>query len=143
MSSGAPRLCPRGHIVPAGKRCARCLAAYEQRRRRDPAARARQDFYGSGDWKRFRASILAARPWCEEGCGQPSNEVAHIVPLRQRPDLALDPHNVRALCKSDHSRESASAASVGRDDRGPRKARGVRYRYSHPSYSSAPAASRS
>jgi 5-methylcytosine-specific restriction protein A len=108
MSSGAPRLCSGGkHIVPAGKRCAACQAAYEQRRRQDPAARARQDFYGSGPWKRFRREILAAHPWCQAGCGQRSKEVAHVEPLRLRPDLALEPANARGLCKSCHARESA------------------------------------
>ncbi len=62
-------------------------------------------------WQRFRADILAARPLCEDcqtrGHVTPSHEVHHVVKLRDRPDLRLDPANVRALCTPCHSARTA------------------------------------
>ena len=39
--------------------------------------------------------------------------VDHIIPRRDRPDLALDPSNLRALCHDCHNRHGQKA---GRDD---------------------------
>jgi 5-methylcytosine-specific restriction enzyme A len=69
-------------------------------------------FYGSARWKRFRAYIKAQRVLCErcraEGRITPGVEVHHLIDFRQRPDLALDPANVKLWCVSCHSRETAS-----------------------------------
>lgn len=56
----------------------------------------------------MRAQFLAIHPTCAMwGCGAPANEVDHIVPMRDRPDLRLAWWNLRALCKSHHSRKTA------------------------------------
>ena len=103
----APR-CP-GWALPGKARCQTHQAAYYQigNASRDPETTR---FYNSVSWKRFRAAIRAARPLCElclsEGRETPSEQVDHIVRLKERPDLALEESNVRALCMSCHSRRT-------------------------------------
>ena len=124
MPWSPPRPCPgcqgRALIQRGQRRCPSCETTYNRQRRLDPVRRARQDFHASAAWKRFRVEILHARPRCEAGCGDPANEVAHVVPVVQRPDLAFEPTNVRALCKACHSSESAR-----RRERWPGRTRGL------------------
>ena len=62
-------------------------------------------------WQKFRAQILAERPLCQDclaaGRVTPSREVHHVVKLRARRDLRLDPENVLALCTPCHSARTA------------------------------------
>ena len=62
-------------------------------------------------WQRLRLSTIADQPLCrfclDEGVMTPTDEIDHIVPVAQRPDLRLDPSNLRGLCKSHHSRHTA------------------------------------
>ena len=64
--------------------------------------------YGNHDygraWRRLRQEVLQEQPFC--GCGALSVEVDHIVPRRQGGQDVRE--NVRALCKSCHSRRTAS-----------------------------------
>lgn len=105
MSPWAPkRPCPCGcgQLLERGqRRCAESARQYDQARGPD------RQFYGTPEWRAFRARILAERPTCEDGCGLPSHEVAHIIPRKVRPDLALVAANVRALSARCHRRESA------------------------------------
>jgi 5-methylcytosine-specific restriction endonuclease McrA len=110
------RHCPGcNQRIPPGK-CATCGKRYEAMRRKDPVRRMNQDRYGSAQWKRFRAEILAARPSCECGCGRAADTVAHIIPVVQAPGLQYAWDNVRALAKRCHSSES-----VVRGERWPRR----------------------
>jgi 5-methylcytosine-specific restriction endonuclease McrA len=69
-------------------------------------------FYNTAPWRRLRKQVLAEQSLCEwSGCATASLDVAHIIPRRQRPDLALDRSNVRALCHRHHSSETASRES--------------------------------
>ncbi len=64
-------------------------------------------FYQSKTWRRFRASVLQARPICEvPGCDIVATNVDHIVP-RSRGGADFDPANVQALCASCHSAKTA------------------------------------
>lgn len=65
-------------------------------------------FYSTARWRRFRKWYLAGHPLCVD-CSGVASEVDHVLPLRQRPDLSLDPENMRALCKSCHSRRTRQA----------------------------------
>jgi 5-methylcytosine-specific restriction endonuclease McrA len=48
-------------------------------------------------WRRVRARVLAASDLCYR-CGHPgSGAVDHVIPRTLRPDLALDPGNLRAV----------------------------------------------
>lgn len=62
-------------------------------------------------WRQFRDLMLSQRPLCQDceqdGRATAANEVHHIQKLRHRPDLRLDPNNVRCLCTPCHSRRTA------------------------------------
>lgn len=63
-------------------------------------------------WRALRGRFLATHPACQaKGCGRPSAEVDHIAPVRQRPELRLVWGNLRALCKTCHSRRTAQDQS--------------------------------
>lgn len=57
------------------------------------------------DWKRLRMVMLARFPVCS--CGKKATDVDHIQSWRSRPDLRLDPENLRTLCHSCHSKRTA------------------------------------
>ena len=67
-----------------------------------PERRADHRFYVSKTWRQLRAQILRASPLCVEcqrlGRVTPATDVDHILPRRARPELQLDPDNLRALC---------------------------------------------
>lgn len=91
--------CPR--LVPVGTRHGgRCSV------HRMPARRIRTSYA----WQKLSAQVRA--PGVCEGCGAhvgPGNlEADHIVPASLRPDLALYPPNVRALCRACHLHRDAS-----------------------------------
>lgn len=68
-------------------------------------------FYQSVLWQRTqRLTLVMARGTCElkhGGCGRliPAGQsrVDHIKPLRQHPDLATEPTNLRVLCLACHN----------------------------------------
>jgi 5-methylcytosine-specific restriction protein A len=59
------------------------------------------------DWVKFRAGYLRVHPLCEDCSARQritvAEELHHIIKPRDRPDLRLDPGNVKALCVSCHS----------------------------------------
>lgn len=64
-----------------------------------------QEFYRSTAWRRKRWEIIERDGRRCTKCGarpQPDNEVVinvdHKIPLRMRPDLALESSNLRTLC---------------------------------------------
>lgn len=72
-------------------------------KRSAPAAKRTDPFYLSPQWRRLRVLVLKRDKhkcsWCGRdvsGIGQA--RVDHVVPRRQRPDLALTASNCRALC---------------------------------------------
>ena len=96
--------------------CARCRAAHEGRcpqvaryvdRARGSAASRGYD----ADWRRFRAAILRADPWCADcakrGRLQPADELHHIAKLADHPERRLDPENVMPLCHRCHAIRTA------------------------------------
>ncbi len=52
---------------------------------------------------------------CEDckrhGVTRAAEQVDHIVPLKDRPDLAFEPSNLQALCVPCHARKSAKERS--------------------------------
>ena len=59
-------------------------------------------------WRRFRASFLslAENVLCRDCGREHSTDVHHVLKLRERPDLKLDPSNCLALCHRCHSRRT-------------------------------------
>ena len=89
---GRPR-CPN-RAVRRGL-CSECEKAYDDRRG-SPADRG----YGS-EWRALRARVLREEPFCRCGCGDPSEEVDHIIPKSQ--GGTDDRSNLQGLSKSHHS----------------------------------------
>ena len=82
-------------------------------------------FYHSAAWKRVRALAMQRdNGMCQDcmdrlraGYGIKPNRaqmVHHIIPLEERPDLALDLSNLRSLCNECHNRQHPEK---GRDRR--------------------------
>jgi 5-methylcytosine-specific restriction protein A len=93
--------------------------AYCPRHARERAARYDADrgegrqWYAQRRWRALRRQVLRARPVCE-GCDEAaSEEVHHLVPRRERPELAFELSNLQALCKSCHSRATLAASRAG------------------------------
>jgi 5-methylcytosine-specific restriction protein A len=81
-------------------------AAYERGRAED------KRFYCSARWRKFRRWFLSLHPLCAD-CGRPAEEIHHVQPLKQRPDLALAPENALQLCVPCHSKRTRAEAKGG------------------------------
>lgn len=67
------------------------------------------------DWKRARARHLASHPRCiVEGCTRPATDVDHILSVRERPDLRLEPSNFRSMCHAHHAQRTAREQGFAR-----------------------------
>ncbi len=73
-------------------------------------------FYHTKEWKRIRKDALQRDGGMCQDCmdrmraeigykPKRSTMVHHIIPRSERPDLELDPDNLRALCAECHERE--------------------------------------
>jgi len=95
-----------------------CEAHRKQARRRQEIGRRSAAMRGyDQEWRSIRAGHLAANPDCRR-CGQPANEVDHILPLAAGGDKT-DPGNLQSLCKTCHS------VKTGRHDRGRKPPKGM------------------
>ena len=80
-------------------------------KRTTPASKA---FYDRAAWRKMRIYFLNEHPICADPFGVhategeviAANEVDHVIPRSQRPDLELDEDNLQALCKRCHSRKT-------------------------------------
>jgi 5-methylcytosine-specific restriction protein A len=81
---------------------------------RQAAARERQDRRAPPNergydrrWKRVRLGFLMLHPLCEDceahGIVMPATEAHHVAKVTDRPELRLDPRNLRALCQACHA----------------------------------------
>jgi 5-methylcytosine-specific restriction protein A len=72
-------------------------------------------FYAGTRWRRFRRLYLFDNPACEEclerGVVVPAVIVHHVQERRDRPDLAYEESNMRALCKPCHDRHHKGHAA--------------------------------
>jgi 5-methylcytosine-specific restriction protein A len=63
-------------------------------------------FYLQPQWRALRAQHLSEYPLCarceQQGLVTVAVVVHHLVEIRDRPDLALDPDNLQSLCVSCH-----------------------------------------
>ena len=63
-------------------------------------------------WQKLRAWYIREHPFCEDCLEQGvfttwRVEVDHIIPISVRPDLRLDPDNLRTRCQYHHKRKTA------------------------------------
>ena len=78
----------------------------QQGRRTRASDKDTRKFLGSKRWKVLVASILAADPLCQsckaKGKTVLADEVDHIKPRAEYPDLMWDKNNLQGLCRSCH-----------------------------------------
>jgi 5-methylcytosine-specific restriction endonuclease McrA len=70
--------------------------------------------YESARWRRLRRLKLRKEPMCAlcpPGFKKPATDVDHVLPVRDRPDLAWDWGNLQSLCHECHSVKTGSERS--------------------------------
>ena len=115
LHPGCRALVPDGAYCDAHRR--QRSTAYAEASRRNTVAAQKDDarlalasrIRDSAEWQRAREVFRAQNPLCCDpfnfhGTQTPSltKEVHHVIPLIERPDLALDPDNLRPLCLACH-----------------------------------------
>jgi len=116
MPFAPPRACHCGAIVPHGERCPKHQKPRDREARKayDATRPNRMAPYDAA-WKRCRSLFLKANPMCcAAGCTNPATEVDHIQTVKDRPDLRLHWSNLRAFCKSHHSRRTIYEQGIHR-----------------------------
>ena len=84
------------------------LPKFTTRREREVDLRrgSRQSRGYDGQWDKLRLQHLAKEPLCREcrarGYVFLAEMVDHIQPVKDRPDLRLDPENLQSICKQHH-----------------------------------------
>jgi 5-methylcytosine-specific restriction endonuclease McrA len=92
----------------SGARCAECRRDW--RRRYDEARPEHHRFYASLEWRHLAAEVRAAATRCH-WCLKPTTRLVadHVIPLDQRPDLALERSNLVAACLACNTRRGRNA----------------------------------
>jgi 5-methylcytosine-specific restriction enzyme A len=77
-------------------------------------------FYNTQAWRKMRGKILKRDGYrcvvCKADCrGKGKARVDHIRPLRQAPQLALEPSNLRTLCTGCDAARHAEKGRKGRE----------------------------
>jgi 5-methylcytosine-specific restriction endonuclease McrA len=99
-----------GELVSPGPRCPRCqrawTTAYDRTR---PAHHA---LYSTSAWKRLSAEVRASATrcrWCLRPLPLRRRVADHVIPLAERPDLALDRANLAVSCTACNVRRGRNA----------------------------------
>jgi 5-methylcytosine-specific restriction protein A len=107
--------CP--NLALPGKRyCALDQPAHyrEQDAARGSAARRGYD----AAWRRYRAWYIPRHPVCYfPGCGVPTQEIHHVLPVDTCPEFLFTEENCLPCCKRHHSAITAKEQSFGRGGR--------------------------
>lgn len=70
--------------------------------------------YDDPRWPVLRDQVLLEEPQCSEpGCPRRSTVADHVIPVRQRPDLAFTRSNVQGLCAPHHNAKTAAENNFG------------------------------
>ena len=102
----ADRRCPHNALTEhASSRCPDC-------RRRHWAQLRATTRKGNNPrkWRKLRAQVLADEPLCHWGCGRPSTQADHIIPVAVRPDLEYSRTNLVGSCATCNSSRGARPA---------------------------------
>ena len=70
-----------------------------------PRYEGRNPLYDTRKWRALRKWKLSASPICERCRRAPAEDVHHVKPVREFPELALALDNLEALCKRCHAKE--------------------------------------
>lgn len=97
-----------GGLVSPGPRCPSCQR--EWTRRYDATRPAHHALYSTAAWRKLSAEVRASAGRCA-WCLKPTPRLVadHILPLEQRPDLALDRSNLVASCVPCNTRRGRNA----------------------------------
>jgi 5-methylcytosine-specific restriction endonuclease McrA len=95
--------------------CSSCGAPFNPPRKGTGRPRTRCDACRSNlaridgvAWRKLRAQVLREEPVCAViGCGMPSTEADHVIPLQVCPELGLERSNLRGMCKSHNASKGA------------------------------------
>jgi 5-methylcytosine-specific restriction protein A len=75
--------------------------------------RTANPLYTSRRWRMLRRQVLTAHPICQHhGCDGLATDVDHIIAVRNG-GAVYDRRNLQALCRSCHSRKTATEVSLG------------------------------
>jgi 5-methylcytosine-specific restriction protein A len=97
--------CPE--LVEIGRYCRKCATKCATKLA-PPSRNERWKPYNSAAWRRKSAQYRAAHPICERCRLQPSAHVDHRDGRGPDGPRGLDDSNLKALCKSCHSRKTAT-----------------------------------
>jgi 5-methylcytosine-specific restriction protein A len=128
MPMRAPKPCGRSGcptLIQAGQRY--CERHLQETRQVTDAMRGTTAERGyDAAWQKLRLSWLRAHPLCQcEDCQEGvlqlrvATVVDHRQPIAERPDLRLDPTNLRSMSKPCHDRHTARTRGWGRVGRYP------------------------
>ena len=97
-----------GQLCSPGPRCSRCRRAWEQRY--DAARPAHHALYATNAWRRLSSEVREGATRCH-WCLKPTRRLVadHVIPLEERPDLALDRSNLVASCFPCNTRRGRNA----------------------------------
>jgi 5-methylcytosine-specific restriction endonuclease McrA len=66
----------------------------------------------SRQWRELRKRILARDGGVCTYCGQDADTVDHILPVKNHPELAMNPENLRSACRRCNSMKGSRSESV-------------------------------
>jgi 5-methylcytosine-specific restriction endonuclease McrA len=97
-----------GTLVAPGPRCSACRRA--QASMYDRTRPEHHALYRTAEWRRLSAEVRASATRCH-WCLKPTRRLVadHVIPLDQRPDLALDRANLTAACIPCNTRRGRNA----------------------------------
>lgn len=103
-----------GRLIEANRsRCMDCQRAEWRRKNRLRPAFERA-LYGSAAWKKLASAVVAGASRCA-WCGASGVPLSgdHVTPVRAAPDLALEPDNIVAACRSCQERRKVRPGGTG------------------------------
>ncbi len=97
-----------GILVSPGPRCYACQLARDKRY--DATRPERHKLYATAEWRRLSAEVRDKATRCH-WCLKPTRKLVadHVLPLEQRPDLALDRANLVPSCVPCNTRRGRNA----------------------------------
>ena len=97
-----------GMLCAPGPRCSGCRRAWQSRY--DANRSQHHALYATSAWKRLSAEVRASATRCT-WCLKPTRRLVadHVIPLDERPDLALEGSNLVAACNACNVRRGRNA----------------------------------
>lgn len=111
MPAKPARPCPRCRARMEGETCERCGKSTKRDQKAYDELRGSASERGYNHaWNVFAADYKRRHPLCadceDKGLTVAVEEVDHVIPLSERPDLKFDERNLRGRCKPCHVRKT-------------------------------------